>query len=542
MAGATDQRELLRIGHEHEAILHELELRGGYNYEYRIRRVLSGLGFAEDEFEKPVRVLSGGQRTRLAIGKVLLASGEVILLDEPTNHLDIEATEWLEAYLQEFSGAVLVASHDRWFLDAWATRIVEFERKRLFSYPGNFSAYERQRAERDLAHRRAYEKQQEYIEKQEAFIRRYHYGQRAREARGRAKRLGRLERIEAPEGVRRGPAVRFNADVRGGQIVVDVEHLAKRFGEQVLFTDVHFTATRGERIGIIGPNGAGKTTLLKIILGDVPADAGAVRIGHNIQIGYHDQDLAQLDDTQTVLGEMSRAAPHLLEQPLRDHLGRFGFRGEDKGKPVAGLSGGERTRLALAKLTLSGANLLILDEPTNHLDVYARQALAAALADYDGTVLFVTHDRRLLNDLATRIVRIEAGEAKVYYGNYDTYLHMRRKAERQAAKRKDAKRQAASPDRAAAKKKATKKTAAAKRARRKPKRGHRYERRRMNEIETEIDAHTDQVRQLEADLADPELYKDGERVRTVRREIEDLRARVGALEAEWAALAEKIEG
>jgi ATP-binding cassette subfamily F protein 3 len=543
MAEAADPREMDRIGHEHHEILHQLELRGGYNYAHRVERVLHGLGFADAEFTKPIEVLSGGQCTRLAIAKILLASGEVVVLDEPTNHLDIEATEWLETYLRDFPGAALVASHDRWFLDAWATRIVEFERQKLYSYPGNYSKYVQLKEERLVVEQRAYEKQQEQIAKYKSFIRRYHFGVRSSEARDRAKKLERIERdkLVPPDRAKRGPAVRFSTDARGGEIVCDVVHVAKRYGHQRLFEDVHFTVVRGERVGIIGPNGSGKTTLLKIILGEAAPDHGSVRIGHNIQAGYHDQNLGQLDDSRTVIQELSSAAGHLLEQPLRDHLARFNFTGEDKDKSVAALSGGERTRLALAKLTLSGANLLILDEPTNHLDVYAREALTAALDDYDGTVLFVTHDRRLLNDLATRILRIENGRARLYHGNYETYLHMRKKAEQEAAEAEQAATRRAAEEKTRKQKAQKQKQPPPAEAARHRKRGHRYEKQRMDEIELETEAHGDQIRQLEADLLAPEVYKNGDRIRQTREQIDRLRAQVAQLEAEWAELAEKTE-
>ncbi|GBD15664.1 Energy-dependent translational throttle protein EttA [bacterium HR26] len=405
------------------------EAAGGYDLEHRAAEVLAGLGFEQDEFSRPAGQLSGGQRTRLALARALLADPDLLLLDEPTNHLDLQALTWLEDFLRAWRGAFVVVSHDRYFLDQVTERTLELSFGHLEDYPGNYSRYLELRAER-LARRWAeYEAQQEFIRKEEEFIRRYRAGQRAREARGRATRLARLERIERP---REHEALRLQltTGLRSGRIVLTTSELVIGYpasdGSEpvVLCRTPELVVERGERVAIIGPNGAGKTTLIRTLLGEHSPLSGQIRYGTAVRPAYYAQGHEQLDPKLTVLGTIMRRQP-MSEEAARTLAGRFLFSGDDVVKPVSALSGGERSRLALALLTLERGNLLILDEPTNHLDIASREALESVLEDFEGTILFVSHDRYLIDRLATRVWSIEDGVLQVAPGNYTDYQRLR---------------------------------------------------------------------------------------------------------------------
>jgi ATP-binding cassette subfamily F protein 3 len=414
---------------------------GGYTIEQRVRQVLDGLGFSREQQSAPAAHLSGGQRTRAALGKILLQEPDLLLLDEPTNHLDLAALEWLEGYLATWPGAFVVVSHDRYFLDRVTTRTIEVADGRVVDYPGNYTRYVQLRAERLERWAKEYAAQQEYIARTEEFIRRYKAGQRSREARGRQTLLDRLERLERPPAE---AALHFSlgAALQSGEIVLRSEALVAGYapgqrprpagastpgagasaeagtGLRVHLGDIEIR--RGERIGLIGPNGAGKTTLLRTIVGQIPPLEGRISLGHNVQVGYYAQTHEGLNPRTTILDEVRRAS-HLSEEGARTFLGRFLFTGDDVFKTVGDLSGGERSRVALAKLTLQGANFLVLDEPTNHLDLPARQVLERLLAVYDGTLVFVSHDRYFVDALATRIWALDGGQVASYAGNYSAY-------------------------------------------------------------------------------------------------------------------------
>ncbi|HEX6123339.1 MAG TPA: ABC-F family ATP-binding cassette domain-containing protein, partial [Ktedonobacterales bacterium] len=403
----------------------------GYTIEPRVRQVLDGLGFTREQQAAPAGHLSGGQQTRAALGKLLLQEPDLLLLDEPTNHLDLAALEWLEGYLTAWRGAVVVVSHDRYFLDRVTTRTIEINYQRGEAYPGNYSKYIQLRAERMERWAKEYEAQQEYIARTEDFIRRYKAGQRSKEARGRQTMLDRLERIERPpaDGTLK---FRIGVQIESGQTVLTTEKLvagyavarsgaagmARGAGLRVRVPDL--LVRRGERIGLIGPNGAGKTTLLRTIVGQLEPLEGRALLGHNVQVGYYAQTHEGLNPRSTALDEI-RHASHLSEEGARSYLGRFLFSGDDVFKPIGALSGGERSRIALAKLTLRGANFLILDEPTNHLDLPSRQVLEAVLSHYDGTLIFVSHDRYFVDALATTLWVLEDGAITSHAGNYTAY-------------------------------------------------------------------------------------------------------------------------
>ncbi|PWT72453.1 MAG: ABC transporter ATP-binding protein [Chloroflexi bacterium] len=425
-ASKVEQPEVYSSLLERYAELQEsVEHAGGYTIEPDIRRVLDGLGFSREQQEAPASYLSGGQQTRAALGKLLLQEPDLLLLDEPTNHLDLEALEWLEGYLHAWRGSMIVVSHDRYFLDRVTTRTLEVANTRLDEYPGNYSKYVRLRGERLARWAKEYEEQQEYIARTEEFIRRYKAGQRSKEARGRQTLLDRMERTPRPP-VDQRLEFKIGARIESGQIVLATDGLVAGIpadpdtGSGIVVAVPDTSIERGERIGLLGANGSGKTTLLRTIVGQRRPRAGALRLGHNVQIGYYAQTHEGLRMRSTLVDEI-RQVSHLSEEGARSYLGRFLFTGDDVFKSVGSLSGGERSRVALAKLTLEGANFLVLDEPTNHLDLPARQMLEEILAQYDGTMIFVSHDRYFVDALATKLWILEDGTVSVFDGNYTRY-------------------------------------------------------------------------------------------------------------------------
>jgi ATP-binding cassette subfamily F protein 3 len=414
------------------------EMAGGYTYESRIRRVLSGLGFREEEHQHPISHLSGGQKTRVLLARLLLEEPDLLLLDEPTNYLDLTALEWLEGYLIEWPDSLVVVAHDRYFLDRVVSRVWELASGRLEEYPGNYSRYVELRAERMARRRAEYQTQQEHIQKTEEFIRRYKAGQRYKEARGRQKRLDRLERVERPRELR-SMRLSMQAAARSGDLVLATRELVVGYrtaeGDLRLCSCPDLDLRRGERAALIGPNGSGKTTLVRTLLGQLPPLTGEVRLGASLGIGYLAQAVGDdgLGLKHTILDEILDVENLPLEK-ARGFLGRFLFTGDEVFKRIGDLSGGERMRVALAKLTLTRPNFLVLDEPTTHLDIASQEVLQEVILDFDGTILFVSHDRYLIEALATQVWAIEGDSLYVHQGRYSEYIAERAMREEQEEK------------------------------------------------------------------------------------------------------------
>ena len=540
IATETDEAERKRLEHRFEHIQHQLRHHNAYNLDYRIERVLEGLGFAKNSFQQEVGKLSGGQQNRLLLARLLLAEPDLMLLDEPSNHLDIDATQWLENFLIESDQAILVVSHDRYFLDRVTNRTLELYQGTVESYPGNFTQYKRLKAERLEVQRRTYDRQVEEIAKMEDFIRRYHFGDRHQQAEDRRKKLERIERVPPPREIA-APPMGFPPASRTGDIVLRVERLSKGFPGKPLFENLSFDILRGEKWGILGPNGSGKTTLLRCILGELELDDGRVIFGSGVKAGYFDQMLSDFDPAMQVLDAVRPTHKEFIEQQRRDLLARFGVTGDMVFQNVGSLSGGERNRTALARLSASDANFLILDEPTNHLDLWARGALEKALCEFDGSVLFVSHDRYFLNQVASKLLIVEPGRSdaagglrfRVIDGNYDTYLHFVKQGLAKEARAGVAASLAgtkAGPGVPRADADSTKPS--------KERRKRKFPYRKAAEIEAEIAERESRIEALHTLFANEEVLRDGARVKQLTTELQDHEAVLPGLYEHWEEAAE----
>ena len=522
------QEELERL------ILHQTELNdryvdgGGLTCRSRARSALLGLGFTEDQLQNKVGVLSGGQKAKLQLAKMLLGGANLLLLDEPTNHLDIQAVEWLEDFLKNYSGAYIVISHDRYFLDKVTERTLEMEGKTLTSYKGNYSRYLELRAEHRLAMQRVYENTQKEIARIEGIIeqqRRWNQERNYVTIASKQKQIDRLEAtLERPEDDPESIRFQFKASRRGGNDVLTAQDLSLSFGENRLFEHVDLEIKHGEKVFLIGPNGCGKTSLFKILLGQYTPDSGLVRLGSAIYVGYYEQSQLSLHDEKTVMDEIWDLHPQMTQTQVRSALAVFLFKGEDVFKPVGALSGGERARVLLLKLMLSKANFLLLDEPTNHLDIGSCEALEDALSGYDGTLFVVSHDRYLINKLADKVYVLGKEGARLYLGNYDSYLEQREKE--QAAQEEQTPQQP---------------KVNLYKLRKEREANLRKRRTALSRLEGEIEENDRQVKDLEGKLEDPEFAADYEGVVAASEEISRLHQRAEELLMEWTQLSQELE-
>ena len=432
IAEAEDDADRDRATRRYTELHDRIEHQDAYTIDHRVEEILGGLGFGVNDFQRAARTFSGGQQSRLMLAKLLLEAPDLMLLDEPSNHLDIETTAWLENYLSRQAVAMVVVSHDRYFLDKVVTRIWELHEGKVEAYPGNYSQYWRLRTEKAKVMDRQAERQQEKIADLEAYIRKYGAGQRAKQAHDREKKLARIERVETMRDIV-GPIMGFGEVERSGDIVIEARQLSKAY-DKPLFQDLNATVLRGQCIGVMGPNGSGKSTLIKTLIGREKADAGEVKLGHKVQIGYHDQGLESLKPETTVIRAIwPEDDPEWVEGDVRDLLARFGLSGEVVFQTVGQLSGGEKAKAALARLSATGANVLVMDEPTNHLDIWSCEALERSILDFEGTVLVVTHDRYFLNQVADRLIVLGNGRARVIEGDYETYQNLEQQNARNAA-------------------------------------------------------------------------------------------------------------
>ena len=498
----------------------EFERDGGYEYRAKAASALSGLGFAPEQWKRPVGSFSGGEQSRVALARLLLEEPDLVLLDEPTNHLDLQAIEWLEGFVKNAKSAVLVVSHDRYFLDAIAGSIVELDEGRLVRYPGNYSKYVEQKKARDEQLARKAKANAERREQLERFIEKNRAkARKASQAKSKQKLLDRMEKIEGPRNGSKNIRMDMGAETsRAGRVVLEIEGASYGYdGGEPLLDDLDLVVERGERVALLGPNGTGKSTIMRLATGEIEAREGIVRSGHNVTLSYQDQQLASLDDTKTVLQEAMDTTGFDAPE-ARDLLGSFLFSGEDVFKKVGSLSGGEKNRLSLAEIVVSGANLLLLDEPTNNLDIPAREALEDALLEYRGTIFFISHDRYFLRKLATRVVELENRKLTNFLGGYDYYRSHRRLDVKENGGR---------------------------RPRRRVRPGQSKEQSvvatRLVAVEGEIDATERRVSRLEKELATSELYSDGQRSREVVTEHRQLTNVLEGLYQDWTQLLEEAD-
>lgn len=516
-----------------DELQHRFDREGGYTYKSEMIGILNSMAFDESFYNKKISSLSGGERTRLALVALLLEKPDILLLDEPTNHLDIGTLKWLEQYLEAYRGTIMIVSHDRYFLDRTVNRIFEVENHKVYSYQGKYSDYAAQKKLRRETELRAYNNQQREIARQEEMIRRMK--QRgtehlAKRAASREKRLDMLERIECPESEMGKMKINFKENFPSGGDVIMAENLEKSFGRgaehRELFHGVNLDIKRGERICILGPNGVGKTTLLRVLLGELTPDAGYLKIGHNVAFGYYDQGQLLLSDANTVLEELKESYRLYTDTEMRSILGRFLFRGEEVFLPVGSLSGGEKARLSLLKLMLSGANTLILDEPTNHLDIESKEVFEEALMEFPGTVIVVSHDRYFLQRIPTRILELTQDGVIEYLGRYDYYLE--KKSQGISAKKYFSKVQEKSAGDAAQQRRLKKEREAEERRRA----------RLSEKLETEISELENQISELEHNLCKPENMSDYELLARLGAEREETEKRLAEAYDEWAKVQE----
>lgn len=531
----NDAEQYAKIMADYDQLQHDFKARGGYQYEADTRGVLHGMQFPREMFDQPINSLSGGQRTRLALAKLLLSKPELLILDEPTNHLDIETLSWLENYLKNYDGAILIVSHDRYFLDQVVSIVYEVSRHHVSKFSGNYSDYLDQKAKNYELDVKRYEKEQSEKAKLEQFVEKnIARASSTKMAQSRRKMLERREWMDSPLGDEKSATLTFEIERQSGNDVLSVDNLAIGYDDKLISENIQLREYREDRIALVGPNGVGKSTLLKTIVGDQPKLAGEVRFGTNVQIGYYDQELAKLTSNRTVIKEIWDEWPLMNEKDVRSVLGRFLFSGDDVEKIVSDLSGGEKARLALAKLMLEKNNFLVLDEPTNHLDLDSKEVLENALIDYQGTLLFVSHDRYFINRIATKVVELSHDGTFEYLGDYDYYVEKKLELE-EIALEKAAEEQAKHPT-PVKEKKATN-TSIDKEVKKK----ERSLRRKIETLEADMATFDAQIVEYEQQLCDPDVYSDHEKTLTIQSALDDAKEQKDTLEMEWLELNEELE-
>ncbi|PTS40627.1 ABC-F family ATP-binding cassette domain-containing protein [Limosilactobacillus fermentum] len=529
----TDRyQEILR---DYDRLQEQFQEAGGFEIDSRMRGVLTGFGFEEENYQRPVNSLSGGQKTKLALAKILLQAPQLLILDEPTNHLDMGVLTWLEDYLKGYSGALLIVSHDRYFLDRVVNEVYDLDNQTLHHYTGNYSAFVKNKTARLATEMKHYEQQQKEIAKLEDFVNKNLVrASTTKRAQARRRQLEKMERIERPQTDDKSIHFSFSSQKESGNEVLDVEDLKIGYQDTVLAGPLTFNERKGQRIGIIGPNGIGKSTLLKTLLKKMPAIAGTIKFGANLDIGYYDQEQQQLHPEKTVLDEVWDDHPEIDETQIRNLLGSFLFVGDDVYKHVSDLSGGQKARLELTKLSFEPINFLILDEPTNHLDIDSREVLEGAINDFDGTVLFISHDRYFINQVATDVLAMQKDGITRYQGDYDDYLRAVTEQEQASADDSTTPDQKRAPKAGSAAQQSYQQSKEAQKARRKLQRT-------VADLEEQMNQLSEQQEQVETQMADPDVATDIGKLTDLQKELDALTKQLEDVEEQWTAAAERLE-
>ena len=521
---------------QYDQLLHDFEEQNGYGYEAEVRSVLHGFHFEQEDYDRKISSLSGGQKTRLALAKLLLEQRNLLILDEPTNHLDIDTLTWLEGYVQNYKGALLIVSHDRYFLDRIVNEVYEISHHHSSYYKGNYSAYIDQKAERLRQDWKNYEKQQAEISKLEDFVNKNLVrASTTKRAQSRRKQLEKMERLERPEGDEKGPHFKFTADSQSGNIVLTVKDAAIGYDGRIISSPINIDLRKNQVMAIVGPNGIGKSTLLKSVLGQIPFVKGSSEFGTNVKVGYYDQEQHNLHDKKTVLNELWDDHPTTPEKDIRSILGSFLFIGDDVSKVVHNLSGGEKARLLLTKLAMKHDNFLILDEPTNHLDIDSKEVLENAVMDFNGTVLFVSHDRYFINKVATCVLEIAPQGSTLYLGDYDYYLEKKAEQEEIAA----AKSTAETPIENSPKEVSTGKVNYQQGKERQKQ--ERRLKRSVEEFEQLVEKLDAQKNDLENQMSSPENYNDLEKMGELQAKLQEISKKLAEAEENWEQASMELE-
>ena len=529
----TDRyQEILR---DYDRLQEQFQEAGGFEIDSRMRGVLTGFGFEEESYQRPVNSLSGGQKTKLALAKILLQAPQLLILDEPTNHLDMGVLTWLEDYLKGYSGALLIVSHDRYFLDRVVNEVYDLDNQTLHHYTGNYSAFVKNKTARLATEMKHYEQQKKEIAKLEDFVNKNLVrASTTKRAQARRRQLEKMERIERPQTDDKSIHFSFSSQKESGNEVLDVEGLKIGYQDTVLAGPLTFNERKGQRVGIIGPNGIGKSTLLKTLLKKMPAIAGTIKFGANLDIGYYDQEQQQLHPEKTVLDEVWDDHPEIDETQIRNLLGSFLFVGDDVYKHVSDLSGGQKARLELTKLSFEPINFLILDEPTNHLDIDSREVLEGAINDFDGTVLFISHDRYFINQVATDVLAMQKDGITRYQGDYDDYLRAVTEQEQASADDSTTPDQKRAPKDGSAAQQSYQQSKEAQKARRKLQRT-------VADLEEQMNQLSEQQEQVETKMAEPNVATDIGKLTDLQKELDTLTKQLEDVEEQWTAAAERLE-